>query len=254
MPTVTSLVLDDEAGCRPRATRAGGPERRLEQHRPELTAFCRRMLGSADAEDAVQETLVRAWRGFDHFEGRAALRTWLHRIAYNVCLDSLRARQRRARRMELAAPDRARGPAPGRGQAMGVAAMDTDPVDAALGNPAEEAVGREALGLALAALMRLPPRQRAVLILRDVLRWRAVEVAELLEMSVASVNSALQRARSTLADREPPPADASAPHDEPRRQLLARYVRAFERYDLEVLNTIVREDAQRARGSRQRRR
>jgi RNA polymerase sigma-70 factor (ECF subfamily) len=205
------------------------------------------MLGSGDAEDAVQETLVRAWRAFDRFEGRAALRSWLYRIAFNVCLDSLRARQRRARGIAMAVQDLSRVPAPSPGHPTAVAATPTGAVGAALSNPAETAVAREAVGFALATLMRLPARQRAVLILRDVLRWKAAEVAELLDATVASVNSALQRARSTLATRKPSSIDARPPEDVRQREVLARYVDAFERYDLEVLCPIVREDACRAR-------
>jgi RNA polymerase sigma-70 factor (ECF subfamily) len=244
MTTVEALALDQEAGRRPSPIPAGMLERQLEQHRPELTAFCRRMLGSCDAEDAVQETLVRAWRAFDRFEGRAALRSWLYRIAFNVCLDGLRARQRRARCIAITAQELTRVPTPSQGHPTTVSATPTGAVDAALSNPAETAVAREAVGFALAALMRLPPRQRAVLILRDVLRWKAVEVAELLDTTVASVNSALQRARSTLAARN---ATDPRPHCEvAQREVLARYVDAFERYDLELLCSILREEARRA--------
>jgi RNA polymerase sigma-70 factor, ECF subfamily len=228
MPTAKPRALDDGAGRKP-GIRAGALERRLEQHRAELTTFCRRMLGPCDAEDAVQETLVRAWRAFDRFEGRAALRSWLYRIALNVCLDGLRARQRHGRRIEMTAHELTRCPAPW-GHPTAVAATPAGAVDAALSNPADTAVAREAVGLALATLMRLPPRPRAVLILRDVLRWKAVEVAELLDTTVASVNSALQRARSTLAAGNPSSADTRPPGDVTQREVLARYVDAFERY------------------------
>jgi len=211
----------------------------LEQHRRELTAYCYRMLGSPfEAEDAVQDTLLRAWKSIDRFEGRAALRSWLYRIATNVCLDLLNGRERRARPMDL-------GPA-------------REPIEANLntlpevtwieplpsGDPAEVVESRETIRLAfVAALQHLPPRQRAVLILCEVLRWKAAEVAELLETSVASVNSALQRARATL---EASDLDSSAPAPEldgPGRELLARYVEAFERYDMEALTSLIHEDA-----------
>jgi RNA polymerase sigma-70 factor, ECF subfamily len=244
MPTVKPLELD-ETRRDPRPTHAAALERRLEQHRAELTALCGRMLGSCDAEDAVQETLVRAWCGFDRFEGRATLRSWLYRIALNVCRDSFRARQRRARCIETVVHDLASVPPSTQGHATVAAAIPTGPAAAALRTPAEAAITREAVELALAALMALPPRQRAVLILRDLLRWKAAEVAELLDTTVASVNSALQRARSTLAARNPSTTDACPAEDEPQRELLARYLDAFERYDLELLNCIIREDAAR---------
>jgi RNA polymerase sigma-70 factor, ECF subfamily len=209
----------------------------LEQHRRELTAYCYRMLGSPfEAEDAVQDTLLRAWKSIDRFEGRAALRSWLYRIATNVCLDLLNGRERRARPMDL-------GPA-------------REPIEANLntlpevtwieplpsGDPAELAESRETIRLAfVAALQHLPPRQRAVLILCEVLRWKAAEVAELLETSVASVNSALQRARATLEASEINPSEPAL--DGADRELLARYVEAFERYDMEALTSLIHEDA-----------
>jgi RNA polymerase sigma-70 factor, ECF subfamily len=220
-------------------------ELQLEQHRAELTAYCYRMLGSAfEAEDAVQETMVRAWRGLDRFEGRAALRSWLYRIATNVCLDMLGGRERRARPMDL-------GPAQEPIEAnLNVLPETTwiQPIPDGLvvpdGDPAEVALARESIRLAfVAALQHLPPRQRAVLILCEVLRWQATEVAELLDTSVASVNSALQRARATLAASNVSPADPSPPLDEQHRALLARYVAAFEDYDMEALTSLIQEDA-----------
>ncbi|MBN2624418.1 MAG: sigma-70 family RNA polymerase sigma factor [Acidimicrobiales bacterium] len=224
-------------------------EAALEQHRVELTAHCYRMLGSSfEAEDAVQEMRVRAWRGFDRFEGRSALKSWLYRIATNVCLDMLDGRKRRARPMDL-------GPAETSGAVLGAAQPEATWVQPApdsrvlpnVSDPAELAVERETIRLAfIAALQHLPPRQRVVLILREVLRWRASEVAELLDTTVASVNSTLQRARATLADRaiDLDATDAgSAAMDEEQTALLARYVDAFERYDLDVLTSLLHEDA-----------
>ena len=208
----------------------------LEQHRRELTAYCYRMLGSPfEAEDAVQETLLRAWKSIDRFEGRSELRSWLYRIATNVCLDLLNGRERRARPMDL-------GPA----QEPVAANLNTLPevtwIEPLPDDPAEVAESRETIRLAfVAALQHLPPRQRAVLILCEVLRWKAAEVAELLETSVASVNSALQRARATLDASEINPSEPAL--DEPDRELLARYVEAFERYDMEALTSLIHEDA-----------
>jgi RNA polymerase sigma-70 factor (ECF subfamily) len=215
----------------------------LEQHRRELTAFCYRMLGSPfEAEDAVQDTLLRAWRNLERFEGRAALRSWLYRIATNVCLDMLGSRQRRARPMDLGP---AREPVAENLHELPEATWIQpipDSLVAPEGDPAEVAVARDTIRLAfVAALQHLPPRQRAVLILCEVLRWKASEVAELLETSVASVNSALQRARATLEA-----AELSEPTDElgaDERELLERYVKAFEGYDMEALTSLIREDA-----------
>src|SRR5437868_150656 len=217
----------------------------LEDYRRELTAYCYRMLGSPfDAEDAVQDAFVRAWRSRDRFEGRSAMRSWLYRIATNVCLDMLKGKERRARPMDL-------GPA-------------TEPIESNLNvpaqvpwlepiplhliaperDPAEVAVQNESIRLAfVAALQHLPARQRAVLILREVLDWQASEVAELLGTSVASVNSALQRARGTLASTNTGLLQKAEPLSDANRALLERYVAAFERYDVKALTSLIREDA-----------
>jgi RNA polymerase sigma-70 factor (ECF subfamily) len=228
-----------------RATRPGELEARLEAHRVELTGYCYRMMGSAfEAEDAVQETLLRAWRSYDRFEGRAALRSWLYRIATNVCLTMLDARGRRARPMDLGPAGTVDGSLATLPEATWIEPMPDARVLPAEVDPAELAVSRETLRLAfVAALQHLPARQRAVLILREVLRWQASEVAELLETSVASVNSALQRARATLADREVGPAGRGPELDEADRALLGRYVDAFERYDMDALVALLHEEA-----------
>jgi RNA polymerase sigma-70 factor, ECF subfamily len=228
------------------ALEPGELETRLEEHRVELTAYSYRMLGSAfEAEDAVQETMLRAWRSFDQFEGRASLRSWLYRIATNVCLDMLSGSQRRARPMDLAgarSADSALGDA--LPEATWILPIPDGRVLPAGGDPAELAVERETIRLAfVAALQHLPPKQRAVLVLREVLRWKAEEVAELLETSVASVNSALQRARSTLAVAHAETARDDEPMDDERRALLARYVDAFERYDMDSLTSLLHQDA-----------
>ena len=223
-----------------RSTLAAKPEfSELEQHRRELTAHCYRMLGSPfEAEDAVQETLLRAWRSLDRFEGRSALRSWLYRIATNVCLDMLEGRERRARPMDL-------GPA-GEPVAENLRTLPEvtwiQPVpDSLVADPADAVASRDTIRLAfVAALQHLPPRQRAVLILCEVLRWKASEVAELLDTSVASVNSALQRARATLEASELTPEGS---FEEPDRELLERYVQAFERYDMDALTSLIRDDA-----------
>jgi RNA polymerase sigma-70 factor (ECF subfamily) len=215
----------------------------LEQHRVELTAYCYRMLGSVDAEDAVQETFLRAWRAFDRFEGRSALRSWLYRIATNVCFDMLESRKRRARPMDLGP---AGAPVAENLRTPEVAWIEPIP-DADVvpdGDPAQLVEVRESVRLAfVAALQHLPPKQRAVLVLCEVLRWQAAEVAELLETSVASVNSALQRARATLRATNLDAATTRPSADAADAQLLERYVDAFERYDMSALTELIREDA-----------
>jgi RNA polymerase sigma-70 factor (ECF subfamily) len=222
-----------------------GLDRALEQYRRELTGYCYRMLGSShEAEDAVQDTLLRAWRSFDTFEGRSSLRSWLYRIATNVCTTMLQGRRRRALPMDLEAPSSP-------GAALGVPLVDSawiQPIPDRLllrpeGDPADVAVARDTLRLAfVAALQHLPSRQRAVLILRDVLKWKAAEVAELLETSVIAVNGLLRRARATLAssDLTAPGPSRRTPHEE---ELLGRYVKAFERLDTDAIVTLLRDDA-----------
>ncbi len=221
----------------------------LGQARTELVAHCYRMLGSPfEAEDAVQETGLRAWRRFEQFdEAKGRLRSWLYAIATNVCLDMLRSAQRRAIAVDM-------GPAAAPGSPLGAPLPERTwvlPIPdrlavSAVGDPADLAEQRDTIRLAfVAALQLLPPRQRAVLILRDVLSWRADEVARLLGSSVASVNSALQRARTTL-ERSPrcrAADEVSEPLSAVQRDLLARYCDAFERYDVETLVSLLHEDA-----------
>jgi RNA polymerase sigma-70 factor, ECF subfamily len=215
----------------------------FEQFRGELTGYCYRMLGSTfDADDAVQETMVRAWQAFDQFEGRSSLRSWLYRIATNVCLDSLRSKQRRAMPMDLSAPVPSSTP-PGR-QLPETTWVEPIPDGDLAGDPAERIVSQDTIRLAfVAALQHLPPKQRAVLILREVLAWQAAEVAELLDTTVASVNSALQRARATLAVAGINEGGPTTDLGEAERALLARYVDAFERYDMDSLVALLHEDA-----------
>jgi RNA polymerase sigma-70 factor (ECF subfamily) len=221
-------------------------ERELEAHRRGLTGYCYRMLGSgSEAEDAVQETMVRAWKAQDKLQERAALKAWLYRIASNVCFDMLQGPQRRAAPMDM-------GPASAADASLGdplgehawVQPIADAKVDAG-GDPAEVAASRETLRLAfVAALQHLPPKQRAVLILREVLRWQATEVAELLDTSVASVNSALQRARATLETLDLDAGDGIASVDDAdQADLLRRYVEAFEAYDMTELVKLLRADA-----------
>ena len=204
----------------------------FEQQRSALTGYCYRMLGSPfDADDAVQESFIRAWRGVDRFEGRAAMSSWLYRIATNVCIDMAAGRERRGRPMDL-------GPA-GEPLLENLSARAEATWIAPMPDPADAVVDRESVRLAfVAALQQLPPRQRAALILCEVLHWQAIEAAELLETTVASVNSALQRARATLAAREDEP-----PSGEVDEQLLSRYVAAFEAYDIERLTEVIHADA-----------
>jgi RNA polymerase sigma-70 factor, ECF subfamily len=221
-------------------------ELELERHRAELTAYAYRMLGSGfEAEDAVQEALLRAWKSFDRFEGRSSLRSWLYSIVTNVCLDMLGGKQRRTRPMDLAPARSADVPLPDAlPENVWVLPVPDDRVVPESGDPSDVLETRESIRLAfIAALQHLPPRQRAVLILREVLRWKASEVAELLDTSVASVNSALQRARTTLASVRIDDAETLQPTDDDQRALLARYVDAFERYDMESLTSLLREDA-----------
>ncbi len=219
----------------------------LEAYRRELTAYSYRMLGSGfEAEDAVQETMVRAWRGIDGFEGRASLRSWLYRIATNVCLDMIQGPQRRARPMDLGPSSTAAAVIP---DALPETSWILPVPDSAAGpaasDPGELAAYRDSIRLAfVAALQHLPPRQRAILILREVLRWQASEVAELLDTTVVSVNSALQRARATLTAAGVSIDDGGQDAlDAGQQELLARYVDAFERYDVDAFVSLLREDA-----------
>ncbi|MBA3990914.1 MAG: sigma-70 family RNA polymerase sigma factor [Propionibacteriales bacterium] len=224
------------------------PESELFQYRRELLGYCYRMLGSAfDAEDAVQESMTRAWRSVDKFEGRSALRSWLYRIATNVCLDMIASRTRRARPMDMSAsawqPVEA-SLAARRSEDTWLEPMLDVSVMPSVTDPADVTVGRESVRLAfVAALQHLPPRQRVVLILRDVLRWKADEVAALLDTSVASVTSALQRARATIESRALSDGQVYDPVDSEQQVLLARYVEAFESYDIDRFVALLREDA-----------
>ena len=221
-------------------------EAQLEEHRRDLTGYCYRMLGSPfEAEDAVQETMLRAWRSFDRFEGRSSVKSWLYTIATNVCLTMLDGRKRRATPLDLGAAGTVESALTTLPDG---AWVEPIPDNAAVpeGDPAELAVARETLRLAfVSALQRLPARQRAVLILCEVLRWKASEVAELLETSVASVNSALQRARATLekGDGEAAPSTPAAELDAADRAVLDRYVAAFEDYDVDALVALLHEEA-----------
>lgn len=215
----------------------------LEAHRSALTGHCYRMLGSAvDADDAVQETMVRAWRNLERFQERSSLRTWLYRIATNVCLDAIRDGARRARPMEEGPPGTVADTLEERPRTHWLEPIPDARALPADADPHERAVLRQSIRLAfVSALQKLPPRQRAALLLMDVLGCSAVEVAECLDTSVAAVNSAVQRARATVGTREG--ADAAQPLSGAQAQLLDRYMDAFSRYDVDALVALLREDA-----------
>ncbi|GLY69213.1 RNA polymerase subunit sigma-70 [Amycolatopsis taiwanensis] len=216
----------------------------LESLRGPLTGYCYRILGaSGEVDDAVQETMLRAFRALDRYDPeRAGLSTWVYRIATNVCLDMVRSAQRRALPWDL-------GPAAS-GDGLGVPLPPTHWVEpladsrlAGTADPADLAVRHETLRLAfITALQWLPPRQRVVLVLRDVLGFTAVEAAEVMDTSVAAANSALQRARATLEEHRPRPADAPDPDDVAQRDLLKRYVHAFEAHDVDELVGVLADD------------
>jgi RNA polymerase sigma-70 factor (ECF subfamily) len=212
----------------------------LESHRRELTGYCYRMLGSAfEADDAVQETMLRAWKNAGGFEGRASLRSWLYKIATNVCLDALRGQKRRALPMDFgpSSPPRESLLRPPPAEDIWVTPVPDDKLD-----PAEITAIRDSVRLAfVTALQHLPARQRAALILCEVLKLSAAEASTVLDSSVASVNSALQRARATLGglpDHQRPDAV-----DSDNAELLSKYVDAFQRYDMDALLTVIHEDA-----------
>lgn len=217
----------------------------FEIHRRALTGYCYRMLGSgAEAEDAVQETMVNAWQAADRFEGRSSVRSWLFRIATNVCIDMGRSPQRRAQPMDLGP---ARTPDPVHlsdvlPEHTWITPVADEHVIDLFGDPSDVAAARDTIRLAfVSTLQRLPARQRAALVLCDVLRWPATEVASLLDTSTPSVNSALQRARATMAESGATPAPAP-PLTADQQRLLARYVEAFERYDMEALSRLLHDD------------
>jgi RNA polymerase sigma-70 factor, ECF subfamily len=218
--------------------------RLADPYRRELMAHCYRMLGSVDdAEDLVQETYLRAWRSYDGFEGRSSLRTWLYRIATSACLTAIERRGRRPLPSGLGEPSDDPDVPLVAGSAE-VAWLQPVP-DAMVEDPATIAVSRGTIRLAfVAALQHLPAKQRAVLLLRDVLAWRATEVANLLGTTTAAVNSALQRARAQLADVAPAEDDLTEPTDPDHRDLLERYVAAFENADIAMLEKILREDVE----------
>ena len=215
----------------------------LETYRPALIGHCYRMLGSAfDAEDAVQDTMVRAWRSLDRFDGRSSLRTWLYRIATNVCLDALGDRARRVRPMEERAAGSIDDPLETRPRTHWLEPIPDARALPSDADPFELTALRQSTRLAfVAALQRLPPRQRAALLLTEVLGWSAAEVAESLETSITAVNSAVQRARATLGNRDSGSAEEAL--TDAQLRLLERYVDAFHRYDVDDLVALLREDA-----------
>jgi RNA polymerase sigma-70 factor (ECF subfamily) len=220
--------------------------RQADPFRRELLAHCYRMLGSVhDAEDLVQETYLRAWRAYDRFEGRSSLRTWLYRIATSACLTSLESRRRRPLPTGLGGPSSdPEEPLVQRAEAPWLEPIPDAMAGAEGADPAAIVTSRESIRLALiAALQHLPPRQRAVLILRDVLRWRAAEVADLLDTTTTAVNSILQRARGQLEQVAPTQDEIVEPEAADERALLDRYVRAFEDYDVAGIVELFTKDA-----------
>jgi len=215
----------------------------LEEHRTALTGHCYRMLGSpVDADDAVQETMVRAWRSLDGFDGRSSMRTWLYRIATNVCLDALSDRSRRERPIESGPLGTADDVLETRPRTHWLEPIPDARAIPAETDPSKTAMLRQSIRLAfVAALQHLPPKQRAALLLTEVLGWSAAEVAEGLDSSVASINSALQRARATLATRDV--GDVAASLSDTQATLVDRYVTAFEHFDVDALTALLREDA-----------
>jgi RNA polymerase sigma-70 factor, ECF subfamily len=217
----------------------------LESYRPALIGYCYRMLGSAfDAEDAVQETMVRAWRHLADLNDHGSVKAWLYRIATNVCFDALRGTQRRALPMDLSGPaDRPTNPGSARLQNRWIGPVPDQMAVPDQVDPADVAVSRESIRLAfIAALQHLPPRQRAVFILREVLQWSASEVAGLMNMTVVAVNSALQRSRTTMAAAR----QEDSAHIEPDSEagsILDAYVDAFQRFDLDRLASLLHLEA-----------
>lgn len=217
--------------------------RSFEVHRRELCAYAYRMLGSSfEAEDAVQDAFTRAWKSYDSFEGRASLRSWLYKITTNICLDMLDGPQRRARPMDLSGPSTPDRPLPS--PQPDYVWVEPIPNSLAFGaDPAEHATAKDSLRLAfVAACQHLPATQRAILIMREVLRFSANETAEALTMSTASVNSALQRARATMSKVRPADTDTYDETDDDQRQLVENFVTAFESYDMDALTTLLKSD------------
>jgi RNA polymerase sigma-70 factor (ECF subfamily) len=241
--TITDLAVDSQPVALAAGDIAPGD---LEAHRRALTGYCYRMLGSGfDAEDAVQETMLRAWRSKRHLQDQRSLRAWLFRIATNVCMDALRGAQRRALPMDLTSPaEWPKTPGVAMPAASWIWPVPDERVLEERSDPAERVLASDSIRLAfVAALQRLPPRQRAVFILREVLDWTAAEVAELLDVSAIAVNSALQRARATIRDAQPPSAAPAPTNDPGQDALLATYVQAFERYDLNLLTSLLHLEA-----------